>query len=404
MLQSASDQWQVHSRAWRLLLLGLAVFCLWSCSAAAAQEVTIYLFSAKGCLHCQMEKQFLTRLQAQDPAVKIVELELTEHPENQELFRKVAAHFRYELLAVPFTVVGNSYLVGWQGEGVSGPALKEAIVLARAQQPPDVVAALRAQIAASTPASRALPDRLRLPLLGEVEWRRLPLVVLTIIFGALDGFNPCAMWALVFLIGLLVNLGDRWRLLTLGTIFIAGSGVVYFLFLAAWLNLLLLLGLVFWIRLGIGLVAIVAAAFNLRQFFRSEAAACPLNDPRRQGILARLRQTVGQRSFLLAALGVFGLGLAVNLVELFCSAGLPVIYTQILALSNLPTWQYYLYLVLYVVIFMLDDLLVFVASLLTLQQLNLGGSYQRWGQLFGGLVLLVVGLLLIFRPEALSFG
>lgn len=382
---------------------------LWSWVGAGAgqaggQEVTVYLFTARGCLHCLKAKNFLSRLPAEDPAVRVVELELTQNRAYQEIFREVATRLRVESLVVPLLVVGDLSLLGWYNDEVSGAALRQIIATVRHQNRPDIVAPLLLQATSPGAGTRPWPEKLTLPFLGELELRHLSLGLLTLILGALDGFNPCAMWALVFLIGLLINLEERRRVWLLGSLFIAGSGLVYYLFMAAWLNILLLLGFIVWIRIGIGLVALVAGGLNLRQYFRRQPPACPLGDARRQGLLARLKQAVTHHRLWLAALGVFLLGLAVNLVELFCSAGLPVIYTQILTLHRLPSWQYYAYLALYVFIFMLDDLIVFVASMLTLQYLHFGDRYRQFSNLVGGVVLVMLGLLLILKPEVLTLG
>ena len=92
------------------------------------------------------------------------------------------------------------------------------------------------------------------------------------------------------------------------------------------------------------------------------------------------------------------------MVELVCSAGLPAIYTQILSLSNLPTWQYYFYLGLYILIFMLDDLFVFFTAMFTLKAVGVESKYARYSHLIGGVLMLVIGLLLLFKPEWLMFG
>jgi hypothetical protein len=213
------------------------------------------------------------------------------------------------------------------------------------------------------------------------------------------------MWALVFLIGLLLGMENRKRRWLLGSVFIFASGLVYFLFMAAWLNIFLFLGLIVWIRWGIGLVALAAGAVNLRSWWRDHSGTCPyLGSEGRRTILERLQRAVGRQSFWLAAGGVFLLGLAVNLVELFCSIGLPVVYTQILALTPLPGWAYYGLLSLYILVFMLDDLVVFVVSMLTLEYLGLTHRYQRFSRLLGGVVLLAIGLALILKPEWLRFA
>jgi hypothetical protein len=229
--------------------------------------------------------------------------------------------------------------------------------------------------------------------------------MLTIVLGAVDGFNPCAMWVLVLLIGLLVGMNDRVRMWSYGAAFLLTSGAVYFLFMAAWLNLFLFLGSLAWIRAAVGVFALGAGALYLREFVRSPNAACAITTPgERQRVMDRLRSAVSERSFAMAILGIMVLAVAVNMIELLCSAGIPAVYTQVLALSGLTPLGYYAYLALYIAVFMIDDAVIFVAAMLTLQATGLAASYSRWSHLIGGAVLLGVGLLLIFRPAWLAMA
>jgi len=180
---------------------------------------------------------------------------------------------------------------------------------------------------------------------------------------------------------------------------------VYFLFMAAWLNLLLFLGTLFWIRLAVGAVAVAGGAYYLREFWVNRDGVCKVTGQRqRLRVLNHLKALATERNFLLAVAGIVLLAFAVNLIELLCSAGIPAVYTQLLAMSRLPTWQYYSYLLLYILVFMLDDLFVFFAAMVTLQVTGLTATYSRWSHLIGGVVLVAIGALMWFRPAWLMFG
>jgi hypothetical protein len=252
---------------------------------------------------------------------------------------------------------------------------------------------------------QAPPKTIRVPLLGEINIAALSLPVLTVVLAGIDGFNPCAMWTLVFLVGLLVGMPDRLRMWTLGSAFIATSAAVYYLFLAAWLNVLLFLGMMLWIRVAVAVVALGGGAYYLREFFMNPEALCRVTgSASRQRVLTQLRAVALEQRFWLALLGIVLLAIAVNLVEFVCSAGIPAVYVQILTMSQLPTWQYHAYLLLYILIFMLDDLLIFVIAMKTLQVSGLSGTYARWSHLIGGVLLLLIGALLLFKPEWLAFA
>ena len=247
----------------RALLFGylvLVFLCIGpSCpqpTSAADKPVTVYLFWTIGCPHCLHEKEFLAALERRDQAIKVVALEVSASRENLELFQKVGKLLQADISGVPFTVIGNQYVIGWQDEATTGRAIETAIGEARSRGAPDLVAGLLAAPGPTLPGGAdkpAVPETLTLPVFGQVNLKYLSLGAITVIIGALDGFNPCAMWVLIFLINLLLGMEDRRKMWVLGSAFIIASGAVYFLFMTAWLNILVFLGFIFWIRIIIGL-------------------------------------------------------------------------------------------------------------------------------------------------------
>jgi hypothetical protein len=183
------------------------------------------------------------------------------------------------------------------------------------------------------------------------------------------------------------------------------SGAVYFLFLSAWLNFFLFVGFIFWVRLAVAVVALASGAYHVKEFFTNKAGECEVvgSDGKKKTI-ERLKKIVSADKFYLALGGIILLAAAVNLVELVCSAGLPAIYTQVLALSDLPTWEYYFYLVLYITVFMADDMLIFIIAMMTLRLKGITSKYTRYSNIIGGIIMLLVGVLLIFKPGWLMFG
>jgi hypothetical protein len=152
-------------------------------------------------------------------------------------------------------------------------------------------------------------------------------------------------------------------------------------------------------------VALGSGGYHLKEFWTNREAACKVTgSDKRQKIFEKLRKITQKKQFILALLGIILLAFAVNLVELICSAGLPAVYTQILTLSELPVYQYFLYILLYIFIFMLDDLLIFIIAMVTLQATGMTSKYTRYSNLIGGVLMLIIGLLLLLKPEWLMFG
>jgi len=202
-----------------------------------------------------------------------------------------------------------------------------------------------------------------------------------------------------------LGMKDRKKMWILGSTFIVTSGAVYFLFLSAWLNFFLFLGLVFWIRIIIALVALVSGVYHLKEYFTNKEVACKVTSgQKRQLIFEKIKNIIKTNKFWLAILGIILLAAAVNLVELVCSVGLPAIYTNVLSMSNLSPWQYYAYLLLYIVIFMIDDMFVFFIAMTTLKIKGISTKYSRFANLIGGIIMLIIGLLLIIKPGWLMFG
>ncbi len=401
--------------------------------SAQEQQVNVYFFWGVGCPHCEQEKEFLAELEEKYGEVMVHDFEVWKDSENRELLKEVGRELGVNVSGVPFTVVGESHFTGWMSVDTTGADIEDAVQCALedgcrdrvgeilAEKYPeqedgcdcsgendetcDCSAEQREKCGCGEVKGTKIPEELDLPFIGKIETKEFSLPVLTIILGGLDGFNPCAMWVLVFLIGLLLGLKDKRRRWVLGIAFIAASAFVYFLFMAAWLNLLLFVGFLVWVRALIGLVALGGGIYNLREYVVNKEGACKVTGgQRRQAIFEKLKKVTHKKQFLLALGGIVLLAFAVNLVELVCSAGLPALFTQILALSNLPRWQYYAYMLLYIFVFMLDDLIIFFTAMKTLEVTGLGTKYTRFSNLIGGILMSILGLLLIFKPELLMFG
>jgi glutaredoxin len=387
----------------------LAFSCPVCGRAGFDHPVTVHYFRAEGCPHCEEAGRFLHRLAANDPRIFIQDYEIELDDAGRDAFTRVIESLHLTQASVPLIVVGDWGIMGYQRDEWTGAEIERRIGFCLAAGCADPVGRLLAE--GSLPEGAAvnvlvtsLPEEISLPLLGKVQTASLSLPALTVVLAALDGFNPCAMWALVFLLGLLLGVEDRKRVWILGLAFLAGSGLVYFMIMTAWLNVLLTFGMLVWIRVGVGLVALGGGAYNLYDFFTNPEVVCHISQPgcRRQ-ILDRLKAMALKERLWPALVGVVLLAIAVNLIEFVCSAGIPAVYTQLLALTALPLWQYYAYLLLYIAIFMADDILIFGAAVTALQVTGLGTRYARASRLLGGLILVAIGLALIFRPQWLSF-
>lgn len=396
----------------KLFLIGvLSVGLFFGSQSKAADSLSVYFFYGEGCPHCAKEEVFLWAIQETYPEVEIKSFEIYHSRENAALLEQVASLLGANVNGVPFSVIGNEFFIGYTN-GITSRKIEDRIKACLESECPDsvgwLVKASKEKIETDNPRDVVQDtddEMISLPILGNINAVTVSLPLITVVVGALDGFNPCAMWTLLFLISLLLGTGNKKRMWILGSAFIVASAAVYFFFMSAWLNLILFLGFIFWIRVAIGFVALLGGGYSLREFWVNKESVCKIsNNGGRQKVFQRIRAVIERRSFLLALCGIVVLAFVVNLVELVCSAGLPAVYTQILALNELAGWQYYSYILLYIFFFMIDDLIVFFVAMKTLQITGLSTKYVRHSRLIGGVLMVGIGLLLIFRPELLMFG
>ena len=207
---------------------------------------------------------------------------------------------------------------------------------------------------------------------------------------------------------MLLGMKDKKKMWILGLTFLISSGLVYLLFMLAWLNIAVSLSSIRWIQLIISAVALIGAFVNLRSYFKSvikKDEGCEVVDnKKRKKLMERIKKYTSEKSFLLAMLGVMALAFSVNLIELACSAGLPLIFTQVLALNNLNALQYGIYIFIYLLFFLIDDIVVFVIAMKTFELTGISTKYTKYSHLIGGLIMLIIGLLMIFKPSWLMFN
>ncbi len=258
------------------------------------------------------------------------------------------------------------------------------------------------QIIVSSDSITVDPDNVEVPLLGRLSLSRLGLPAFTFLIGLVDGFNPCAMWVLVFLLSVLVNLKERKKILLVAGTFVIVSGLAYFTFMAAWFNVFQLVGLLRPVQIGLGITAIVIGLINVKDFFAfHQGVTLSIPESAKPGIYRRVREIVSAKHMLTALSAAVVLAIVVNIVELLCTAGLPALYTEVLTMQELPTWANYSYLALYISAYMLDDTILVGIVVITLSHRRLQESEGRWLKLLSGIVILLLGAVMIIRPDLL---
>lgn len=345
-------------------------------------SVDLEVFTRAGCPRCAAAAPFLEDLQRERPTLHIRVSDVEEDPVALDRLEELAAKHGVQAVGVPAFYLRGKLLIGYRSAETTGLQIKALLDQALAQPEAETIEA---------------------PFFGSLSVSKLGLPLFTFMVGLLDGFNPCATWVLLFLLSLLVNLRDRVKMLLIGGVFIVVSGVVYFAFMAAWLNIFLLIGFSRVTQIVLGGVAVLIGAINTKDFFAfGQGASLSIPEAAKPSLYARVRRILQAEHFAGALTNVTVLAVLVNTVELLCTAGLPAVYTQILTLQQLSWWAYYGYLGLYNVAYMLDDSVLLVIAVATLGRHKLQEREGRWLKLLSGLVMLGLGIVLLLKPEWLA--
>ena len=370
------------------------------------KQVNLYYFHAEGCPTCALETTYLEELTSKDTNLVLHKYEIAFDKENQKLSKDVGELLNQPINSTPTLIIGREVIVGFK-EGSTEKTIEEAITFVRDNNVRDVVGEMLGIVEPGQGVDIINEEsKVNLPFFGEVDAKSVSLPLLAIVLGGLDGFNPCAMWVLLLLISMLFHLEEQWKKWFLGGLFLLTTAIMYFFFMLSWLNITILFGTLVYIRWLIGGLSIGGGIFNIRRYTQMEPGCEIVDESKRLKIRDRLKAIYSQPVFALAAVGIVVLAVSVNLVELICSAGLPVLFTQILTLNDLSSTQHIMYLLLYLAMFMLDDVIVFVIAMKTAELTGISTKYARNAHLIGGILMILLGILMILKPAwlLLNFG
>jgi glutaredoxin len=374
-------------------------------ASQVGSDSDIEVFVREGCPHCAAAKRFLVELQRERPGLRILFHDVGKDPAALSRLNALAETKNVRPIGVPAFYLQGELLVGFLNEQTTGTQLRAMLDRgghpASSNAPPGACLPQTATPCDTQPLGPPTErNSIETGLFGRLTVHALGLPLFTLAIGLLDGFNPCAMWVLLFLLSLLVHLRSRTKMAFIAGTFVLVSGLVYFAFMAAWLNVFLWVGMARSVQMLLAFVATAIGIINVKDFFTlRQGLSIGIPETAKPGLYARGRAVLQADNLLAATCGIVVLAVLVNAVELLCTAGFPALYTEILTLRRLPRWEYYGYLGLYNVAYMLDDAVMVGIAVVTLShhQLQTGGA--RWLKLISGLVMIGLGSLLLVKPD-----
>jgi thiol-disulfide isomerase/thioredoxin len=357
--------------------------------------IDLYFVYSSTCPHCMRALPFIEELDSSLPWLNVVWLQADlGDPEVEGVALAAAAEVGENIGGVPAFMFCDSMITGYDSPSGVGAEIVTGLEACR-----DLYAA---NAPPPTPTT-TMTQEVAVPGIGTVSAASVPLPVFTGIVAGLDAFNPCAFFVLLFLLSLLVHAKNRTRMAIVGFTFIAISGILYFVFMAAWLNVFLVMGHLTWITAAAGAIAIAIALLNLKDYARpGSKASLSIPETAKPGLFARMRRLVSDDRFIPVLGATVALAVVANSYELLCTAGLPMVFTRVLTLNDLSTPGYYGYLALYNLIYVIPLFGIVIAFVWTLGSRKLQPEEGRTLKLLSGTMMLGLGIVLLFAPEMLE--
>ena len=358
--------------------------------------IQVYLFWSEKCSHCLQALPFLNEMANQNDDIVLHSYQLIGEQENIRRYQAMAKQLGGEAKSVPAIMYCNSMKLGFDIEH-SPQQLREEIDTCRQHlKQHGNLKLLNYQTEEQVV--------FQIPFIGEVSPNNIgSLPLITLLLASIDAFNPCAFFVLMFLLSMMLHTHSRARMLMIGGVFVFVSGLMYFLFMTAWLNLFQAIGQLNIITIAAGVVALIIGLINVKDFFWfKRGVSLSISESSRQSLFKRMRSLLNTQSTTGVLMATTGLALFANLYEFLCTAGFPMVYTRLLTLTGMPDWQYYLYLLFYCLIYIVPLLIIVIIFAWSLGARKLKQSEGRQLKLISGVMMSSLGMILLLAPELLQ--
>ena len=348
-------------------------------------KVNIYLFYSKICPHCQKEEKYFETLKEKyQDKINIYTYEVTENKTNNEIMKSLKKELKENSQGVPFTIIGSKTFLGYD------ESFNERI---------------ENTIDSYLNENTTTDNTYTIPILGKIEAKNASIILIAVILGFIDGFNPCAMWILLLLINMCISIKDKKKMLIVCLTFIITSGIIYFLSMLG-IGFILDLTTIAYIRNIIAILAIVLGIYNLYTYIktRKETGCHVVKKEKRKTIITKINNILNNKNTLLMFGGTIILATSVNLIEMACSLGFPTIFLEILSINNINGFLKITYLLIYIFFYLIDDIVVLFLSIKAFEAKGISTKYNKYVHLIGGIIMVLMGILLIFKPEWIMFN
>lgn len=371
------------------VLLGLG----WTRLARAQSTdhpVVLTMFWGDGCSHCAQAKPFLEGLKEKYSTLELNFYEVWYNADNQKLMQQMAEKLGFKATGVPTIIIGDKYWVGFSDE--IGQDIENTIQTCAAQGCSD----------AASPVDQS--DVITVPLLGNVNLKDQSLFVSTLLISFVDGVNPCSVWVLTMLLAITLHTGSRKKIFIIGLIFLTVTAGVYALFITGLFTVLKIVSFLGWIQVVVALVSLLFAIVNIKDYFwYKEGISFTIDDSKKPGIYQRMRKVMdASDSFWGLAGATVVLAAGVSLVEFSCTAGFPVLWTNMLTAQKVTPLLFVALLLVYMLVYQLDEMAFFFTAVFSLKASKIEEKHGRIIKLIGGMLMLTLAIVMLVKPSLMN--
>jgi len=414
------------SRFFALMIMIFGIFCIsqigYSAGNSQAKKVKIEYFGRKDCKNCANLEKFLKELSAKRDDFEYVEHKIDKSKEEKAFFDETTSKLKL-VKGTPIIYIDGHIIQGFNTADTTGKEIENLINSGKIK---DKILTLKEYVESgqtgnvSSNGAVCTGDTVcevpgltkgaenqvlvNIPIINKtVDLTNYSLFTMSIILGTIDGFNPCAMWVLVLFLTALIAVGNKVKMFRVAGLFILAEAVMYFFILNAWIYAWDFVGLDKWVTPIVGIVGIIGGIFFIRNYLKKgDTLECEVTDFEQRAKISKKIKDIANKPFtLLTALAIIGLALSVNVIEFACSVGIPQTYTKILQINEVPFWTRQFYTFIYIIGYMIDDIIVFGFALMSVNKLQLTTKYSKWVNLFGGILMIILGLIMLIKPSLL---
>ena len=414
------------SRFFALMIMLFGIFWIsqigYSDGNSQSKKVKIEYFGRKDCKNCANLEKFLKELSTKRDDFEYVEHKIDESKEEKVFFDKTTSKLKL-VKGTPIIYINGHIIQGFNTADTTGKEIENLINSGKTK---DKILTLKEYVESgqtgnvSSNGAVCTGDTVcevpgltkgaenqvlvNIPIINKtVDLTNYSLLTMSIILGTIDGFNPCAMWVLVLFLTALIAVGNKVKMFRVAGLFILAEAVMYFFILNAWIYAWDFVGLDKWVTPLVGIVGIIGGIFFIRNYLKKgDTLECEVTDFEQRAKISKKIKDIANKPFtLLTALAIIGLALSVNVIEFACSVGIPQTYTKILQINEVPFWTRQFYTFIYIIGYMVDDIIVFGFALMSINKLQLTTKYSKWVNLFGGILMIILGLIMLIKPSLL---